>query len=137
MEMLSMASGSMGGWFRSKLADIEEIIHDTADSAASEGETLVKTFVENRGTAKSGKKGRIETGAMRDAVSGKVTEKKIASATAEFGWLEGLPSYTTYQEFGFDHTAGFKVEGMYTLADAKDIVTASVEEQLKRKLRDL
>ena len=85
-----MASGSMGNWFRSKLADIEEIIHDTADSAASEGETLVKTFVENRGTAKSGKKGRIETGAMRDAVSGKVTEKKIASAAAVFGWSAGL-----------------------------------------------
>lgn len=127
-----MASGSMGSWFRSKLADIEELIHDTADSAAQEGETLVKTFVENRGTAKSGKKGRIETGAMRDAVSGEVIEKKIASATAEFGWLDGLPPYAKFQEQG---TA--TIEGMYTLADAKDIVTASVEEQLKRKLRDL
>ena len=126
------SSGGMASWFQNKLKDIEEIIHDTADSAASEGETLVKTFVENRGTAKSGKKGRIETGAMRDAVSGKVTEKKIASATAEFGWIDGLPPYTKFQELG---TA--TIEGMYTLADAKDIVTASVEEQLKRKLRDL
>lgn len=132
-----MANGDMSSWFQSKLKEIEGVIHEAADTAAESGSNITKHHIETRGTAKSGKKGRIETGAMRDAVSGRVTDKTLTSATAMFGWLEGSPDYARFQEPGFTHLGGGKVEGMYALADAKDEVIADLKNDLRSKLRGL
>lgn len=128
---------SMGSWFKSKLERIAEIIEETAEDAAEKGESITKHHIETRGTAKSGKRGRIETGRMRDAVKGSVSDKTATSATARFGWLEGSPEYAKYQEPGFKHRGGVTVEGMYALTDAGEEVIQDAKEDLRSKLRDL
>ena len=127
----------MTAWLKSKLNDISGIIHETADEAAEEGKNITRHNIETRGTTKSGKRGRVETGAMRDRVDGRVTGKTYDSATAEFGWLDGQNAYEWFQEFGFVHRGGTIVEGMYAITDASDEVRANVRDRLKDKLRGL
>lgn len=131
------SSGNLATWLQSKLKEIEGIIHETAETAAESGEAITKHHIETRGTAKSGKRGRVETGTMRDKVTSRVSEVSPTSATASFGWLDGAPFYAKYQEPGFNHIGGVKVEGMYALTDAKDEVVADLKDDLRRKLRDL
>lgn len=119
------------------MKQITDIIHEVAEEAAEKGENITKHHIETRGTEKSGKRGRVDTGAMRDAVTGKVTEKSPDSATAVFGWVEGSPEYAKYQEYGFKHRGGVDVEGMYALTDAGEEVMDDLKEDLRSRLRGL
>ena len=130
-------ANDMASWFKSKMDEIADIIEETADDAAVMGESLTKNYIETRGTAKSGKQGRIETGEMLKKVSGKVSDVTPISATAEFGWLEGSPEYARYQEEGFAHRNGVDVEGMYALTDAGHEVIEDVKDNLRSRLRGL
>lgn len=132
-----MANPNMGDWFKSKMSDLSDIIKETADEAAEKGENITKHHIETRGTAKSGKRGRVETGDMRDKVTSKVSDVSAVSATAEFGWIGGSPDYAWYQELGFVHRGGVDVEGMYALTDAREEVVQDVKEDLRSRLRDL
>lgn len=128
---------NMASWFQSKMNDISNIIKETAEEAAEKGENITKHHIETRGTAKSGKRGRVETGEMRDKVTSKVSDVSPVSATAEFGWIGGNPDYAWFQELGFVHRNGVTVEGMYALTDAREEVVQDVKEDLRSRLRDL
>lgn len=132
-----MANPSMGSWFEDKMKQITDIIHEAAEEAAEKGENITKHHIETRGTEKSGKRGRVDKGTMRDAVTGKVTDKTTDSATAVFGWVEGSPEYAKYQEYGFKHRGGVDVEGMYALTDAREEVVDDLKEDLRSRLRGL
>lgn len=127
----------MTSWFQSKMQHLTEIIHETAEEAAEKGGNITKHHIETRGTDKSGKRGRIETGEMRDNVSSKVTDKQPDSATATFGWIDGTPGYEWFQELGFVHRGGAEVEGMYALTDAREEVVDDLKEDLRSRIRGL
>lgn len=127
----------MASWFQSKMDVLSDIIHETAEEAAEKGENITKHHIETRGTEKSGKRGRVETGEMRDKVTSKVSDVTPVSATAEFGWIGGDPDHAWYQELGFIHSGGSTVEGMYALTDAREEVVRDVKEDLRSRLRGL
>lgn len=130
-------ANDLASWFKSKMDEIADIIEETADEAAEKGENITKHHIETRGTAKSGKRGRVEKGEMRDKVTSKVSNVSATSATATFGWIGGVPDYAWYQELGFVHRNGVTVEGMYALTDAREEVVQDVKEDLRSKLRGL
>lgn len=135
--MILLATNA-NGWFQEKLNGIYEAMQEVARAAGEEGEALVKEHVSTRGTAKSGKRGRIEKGAMIGSVSNEYRRENESSAEVKFGWISGFPSYTVHQEYGFNHViSGEYIEGMHTLADARDQVRARVAEELKVKLRNV
>lgn len=136
--ILLATNTNANGWFQEKLNGIYEAMQEVARAAGEEGEVLVKEHVSTRGTAKSGKRGRIETGAMISSVSNEYRRENESSAEVKFGWISGFPSYTAHQELGFNHVnSGEYIEGMHTLADTRDQVRTMVAEELKVKLRNV
>jgi len=127
----------MERWFSQKLAEINAIPHEVAATAAQEGKEITRDLIETSGTVKSGKRGRIETGAMRDAVDGKDRRVSATEAEARWGWLTGAPEYAGLQEHGFAHVGGVTVDGMYSLDSSKDDVMAHVRDEVKRRISDL
>lgn len=124
-------------WFEGKLREMSDIIHETAQDAAEQGENITKHHIETRGTAKSGKRGRVETGDMRDSVTGRYKALDENNAEARWGWLSGTPGYAWFQELGFTHRGGTAVEGMYSLTDSREEVMQNVREDLRRKISGL
>lgn len=124
-------------WFSQRLQEINQIPHEVAAEAAKEGSEITKHNIETSGTMKSGKRGRVETGAMRDAVDGKDRRISATEAEARWGWLNGQPDYAGLQEYGFAHVGGVTVDGMYSLDASKDEVMANVRDELKRRISDL
>lgn len=135
--MRSLANPNMNDWFKKKMDEVAVIMKETAQESAATGKRNVREFVQTRGTEKSGKEGRIETGAMLKAVRGKTLTANKTSASSSFGWIEGPPEYTRYQEHGFTHVNGVDVAGMYALADASEIMKREVKDILRSKLRGL
>jgi hypothetical protein len=103
--------------YRRLRADIQAAMREAMD----EGAKLGKAIIEVSGTAKSGKRGRIETGAMRDAFDGDV---KVSSRDIEgrLGWINEFMDYFGYQgESGFRHAiSGEFIEGVRALSLASD-----------------
>lgn len=123
-------------WFEDLSKKQSEGVSDVIEDAVKRGEQVTKHFIETRGTMKSGKRGRIETGAMRDAVSSEMTEKSKDSARGSFGWIKDFESYFGFQEEGFEHIGGVTVDGMYAISDAGDEIIADVQEDVERVIRD-
>lgn len=124
-------------WLDDKINGTDRVLEEVADEIAKGGETSVKGFIETRGTPKSGKRGRIETGEMRDAVSHRTTKVARSQHRAEFGWIDKTPGWAVYQEHGFTHVNGGKVAGMYSLSDASEIAREEARRKLKEKLNGL
>jgi hypothetical protein len=102
--------------YRRLRADIQDAMREAMD----EGAKLGKAIIEVSGTAKSGKRGRIETGAMRDDFSSDV---KVSSRDIEgrLGWVNNFLDRYGYQESGFRHyLSGEMIEGMRALSLASD-----------------
>lgn len=110
-----------------------------------QGEVEMKQMIETRGTGRTWKKawsgssrtastpGRVDTGEMRDAVEGKITERTTNSVTGQIGWEEGSEAYYAYQDQGFSHRlAQREVPGMGALRDASESTVRKVEEGLDR-----
>lgn len=104
----------------------------TVQEAADKGRDLTKEHIETRGTAKSGKRGRIETSAMLNSVSSGTVSSNIEEVVTRFGY-ENSPYWTQFQEPGFVHTSGVTVEGTYALQDAAE----EVFRDLKRDIGDV
>lgn len=115
-------------WFREKVESIQKEARSALAGAAQEGEQITKHHIETRGTAKSGKRGRVDTGTMRDSVDSAVTVDRKDLVRSEFGWLGQTPFYAKFQELGTDQG----IEGMYALTDAFQEVTQNLEDELKR-----
>lgn len=124
-------------WLDDKINGTDNALMETAEEVAEKGKNITQYHIETRGTAKSGKRGRVETGAMRDAVSGDARRVSRGRAQAEFGWNSKTPEYAIFQERGFTHSGGTQVEGMYALADAADEVLSDLKEDLEQRLKDV
>lgn len=117
-------------WVTDKIDRLAEDAKDVVREGAKEGEQLTKEFISSRGTAKSGKQGRIETGRMLNAVDSRVERDTDETIEAAFGWLDDKAAYFGFQEEGFTHTSGAQVEGMYALSDAADQVARDIDRKL-------
>jgi len=96
-----------------------------------------KEFTATRGTAKSGKAGRVDTNAMLDAFKGEVT-KGANEVAGRFGFLDAKELYFKLQtSSGFMH--GDFIEPTFALRDAADIadddLRKAVREAIKEALR--
>lgn len=130
-----MASSNDGARVMAQInARIEEMTRRarrTVQEAADKGRDLTKQHIETRGTAKSGKRGRIETSAMLNSVSSGTVSADISEVVTRFGY-ENSPYWTQFQEPGFNHVGGVTVEGTYALQDAAE----EVFKDLRRDIGD-
>lgn len=128
-------SGSFEDFVKKIQLDMETRTREAEDlvlAAAEKGEAVMKHFIETRGTAKSGKRGRIETGDMRDSVGSDVRKATAEEIEVAFGWLGETPEHAKFQETGFRHSGGVQVTGMYALTDAFEEVVTDLEEDIGR-----
>lgn len=123
---------SLTAWFDGRVNDVKESIIDIAQDTADEGAEMVRDRIGTSGTVKSGKRGRIETGAMLAAVRSEVTvTPKVI--TAAFGWLNAFSDYFGFQDRGFIHYRSHEeIPGMMALQDAFDESKANLESRLRR-----
>lgn len=114
-----------GGWFQAKVDEINRRTFRTLENAMKEGEEITQTFIATRGTPGTGKQGRIDTGAMLNAVDSEAKLQGKDEAIGRFGWLDKKPFYAEYQEAGTKYIAP-----MYALSDAAEIVKAELIKNL-------
>lgn len=129
---VTKSHSSLEAWFDGRVGDIRDSIVDIAQDTADEGAEMVRDRIETSGTVKSGKRGRIETGAMLAAVRSEVTvTPKVI--TASFGWLNVFNDYFGFQDRGFSHyRSGEEIPGMMALQDAFDESKANIRGRLRR-----
>lgn len=112
--------------------------HDMAERLGSETMFEIKSNIATRGTAKSGKVGRIDTATMIDAVDFRVTGSNLKWGL-KVGWIHGLIKYFKFQEYGFQHTNGDAIEPMFAMRDAwtnaQDKARSEAQEVLSRARR--
>ena len=82
-------------WFNAKVDRLTDGSKAVVKNAGQEGKDLIVHFIETRGTAKSGKAGRIETGAMRDSVDTRVEKESATEIQVSFGYYD-----TPFIQFG-------------------------------------
>lgn len=126
------SSKSLEAWFKESVEDVFGDVGTIVADAVEEGKNITKHNIETRGTAKSGKRGRVRTGEMRDNVKSEMTKKSDKEAEGKFGWIDQYEEYYGLQEEGFNHIGGVTVEGMYALTDAADEVWANIVDDVKR-----
>lgn len=120
--MRFVTPGTLPGAVQDRLDDIFRQVTDRVETGVETGEKLVKEYISTRGTAKSGKAGRIETGAMLRSVRSQMLAKGTLMAHGRFGLGAG-PSYSIFQEKGFRHNrSGAHVEGMFAVVDAREAI---------------
>lgn len=123
---VTKSHSSLTAWFDGRVKDTQDSIVDIAQDTASDGANMIRNRIETSGTVKSGKQGRIETGAMLAAVRSEVTVTP-GRVTAAFGWLNTFSKY-----FGFQDVGTRWIEPMMALQDAFDESKANVESRLRR-----
>lgn len=128
---------ALRGWLDNKINGVDNAVSEVAQKTAEEGAQVVKEYIDSRGTAKSGKRGRVETGNMRDSVTGRSQKVSKGVHRAEFGWIQETPEYAKFQEQGFNHIGGGVVGGMYALPDAAEVEVQLAKKRLEEKIRDL
>lgn len=126
-------TGDIVRWYRGKIEAIEKGNADLIAEAARRGEEITKHHIESRGISK---RGRVDTGRMRDAITSKVSTDTANRVQAHFGWLSEKQDYFGYQEGGFTHTSGKTIEGMYALTDAAEEVFADLAEDIRRNIKN-
>lgn len=129
---ISGSSKSLTAWFEESVNSAMGDVNDIVADAIEKGEAITKFHIATRGTAKSGKKGRIETQKMYDAVKSEMVKETKTEAEGKFGWIDSYEDYYGYQEGGFEHVGGVTVEGMYALTDAGEEVWQNVVDDVKR-----
>jgi len=127
-------TGALFRWYRSKQTRLEKGTVEQLKKAGEEGKRLTQEYISTRGTPKSGKRGRIETGKMHDRVGYRLVGQGD-SLQIRFGWESSREPYFKYQETGFLHRGGVTVEGMYALSDAADKVIRDLEADIKKVIK--
>lgn len=116
---------------RGELDDIFGQVSDAVEQSLILGKATVKEYISTRGTARSGKAGRIETGKMLKSVRSRKGTFSRVTAEGVFGLGRG-PYYSLFQEEGFRHyLSGRWVEGMFAVVDSRDLVRDFLEARLK------
>lgn len=125
---------AVNSWFQTRVGEITRGVTQAVEDAAEQGANTTRHLIETRGTAKSGKRGRIETAAMLNSVSHETVKKSKDEVISRFGYKDA-PSYTPFQDKGFDSWTGVTVEGTYALGDAAEEVLADLLEDIDRAMR--
>lgn len=128
--------GDIVRWYKGKVEPLERANEAAMEQAAKEGAELMKHYISTRGTAKSGKAGRIETRNMLNAVTHEFTTRGSGKTQANFGWLKQREEYFALQEGGFEHSPGVTVEGMYAMTDSGEETFRDLRERIERNLKD-
>lgn len=113
-------------WFETNVNELNDRTRKVGRESGEKVSELTKHFIETRGTAKSGKRGRIETGAMLDSVDTQVTRDSPEVFEVRAGYNDA-PFYTVFQELGTS-----RIEAMYALTDAAEEVFKELPGDLKR-----
>jgi hypothetical protein len=116
-------------WFNRNVEELNEETHHAVLKAGDQIAHRTREHIETRGTAKSGKQGRIETGAMWAAVDMEVVKDTEDEIEVRAGYHDA-PYYTVFQELG---TA--RVEAMYALTDAAEEVLLDLQKDISEVIR--
>lgn len=113
MVVIRKSGPDVTSWAREKVQNVQRAARLAMDDTVELGKNTMEYNIATRGTAKSGKRGRIETGDMLQSVDSRVVGggDNIVGA---FGWLDQNPDYALYQEFGTSNG----IEPMLALTDA-------------------
>lgn len=120
-----------GNWFEGKVDEINRRNFRSLQNAMKEGEQVTQTFIATRGTAGTGKQGRVDTGKMLESVDSDTRLQGSDEAEGRFGWLNKKPFYAEFQEAGTKY-----IEPMYALSDAAEIVVDELIKDLRQNVRD-
>lgn len=139
-------------WMNGDLKTMVTELRSIPEEVASEVQTLVseamnigaetqRHVIENSGTPKSGKRGRIETGLMRNSVQSAGADRVGNTIEGKFGWRDPEP-YFLYQEQGFtinsrksEYTSRADVPAMHALLQGFVKAREHVRAGLLRMLR--
>lgn len=117
-------------WFNAKVDSLEDGNREAAIEAGDEIVNKTKQYISTRGTAKSGKQGRIETGAMLNSVKSKVEKDSPTEVEVHAGY-DDAPFYTVFQELG---TA--RIQAMYAITDAAEEVLPKLAKDISKNVRN-
>jgi hypothetical protein len=124
----SGSAGEFAGAFdglADKLTDgLEDAMRDIVTQAVADA----KRFTASRPGAQTGKSGRVETGAMLNAIAGDSWREGVANVVGEFGFTDESELYFALQTItGFRHWgAGEFIAPTFALIDAARIAFASM-----------
>lgn len=124
--MVQIVGPNISYWFEKRVTEITQGARDVLQEGALDIALETVENVETRGTEKSGKRGRIETGAMRDAVSADITEDTETLFEVRAGFRDA-PFYTFFQERGTR-----SIPAMYAVSDAYENNLPEIEDKLGR-----
>lgn len=115
---------------------ILESLEEPAEDIAREGANLMREYIRTRGTEKSGKAGRVESGDMLRFVRHRVDRDGKNKLRVRWGWLATRRAYFRYQENGFVHyQSGETIPPMHALLDSymqqRDKIVRDIERRLK------
>ena len=117
------SDGDFDAWVNRKINKVREAAERAMQETVDEGARSMRNNIATRGTAKSGKAGRIDTGKMINDVDSSVDEVSTDRVVGSFGWHEENFSdraYPLFQERGFRHyLSGELIEPMFALRDAQ------------------
>lgn len=116
-------------WFNAKVDSLEGGNREGAIAAGDEIVSKTKQYISTRGTAKSGKQGRIETGAMLNSVKSDVTKDTPDLVEVKAGYHDA-PFYTVFQELGTS-----RIQAMYALTDAAEEVLPKLSKDVSQNVR--
>lgn len=113
---------------------MEETVNDAVD--------YVKFFISTRGTVKTGKQGRVESGRWIDSIfggtdtSGKIVSGGIGDEFSETGDRDAW--YMFLQDDGFTHISGEQIPGVNAFIDTyplmRDELLRNLADRLAREL---
>lgn len=121
--------------FDQKLNQIIAAAERAMDAAVKEAARFIEEAIRTRGTPKSGKQGRIDTGTMYESVENEI-EVNGAIVTGRLGW-RNFELYFQLQEEGFIHIGGVDVPGMMAFEDAKPFVREELVRRLAAELEKI
>lgn len=117
-------------WFNGKVDRMNDNLRDVVDDSIERGERITDHHIRTRGTAKSGKQGRIETEAMVNSVSSQMIRDNDKEVVGSFGYHDA-PFYTVFQELGTS-----RIEAMYALTDAAEEILADLPKEIRAAVKD-
>lgn len=123
-------------WFEAKVNEINRRNYRALQNAMKDGEETTQTFIATRGTAGTGKQGRVDKGIMLDSVGSETKLVGSDEAIGRFGWLNETPFYAKFQEGGTKVDGVERIPPMYALSDAAEIVVDELIQDLRQNVRD-
>jgi hypothetical protein len=116
-------------WFEQKVDRIPEEVYPVVIDAGENIALQTREYIETRGTAKSGKQGRIETTAMLESVDNEVVKATDDELEVRAGYHDA-PFYTVFQELGTS-----RIEAMYALTDAAEEILARLPKEIEGAMK--